>query len=208
MSRLDHSGSTQFQGLYRGAVAVTLSFMTPLATTVVVAAPFLMKMWLRERVTPDIVFAAQVFLAGAVVQSLASIAWTALHARGRSDVTAWVHLTEFPIYCGVFYLAATHYGVRGAAIAWLARVIADFLCMVFLLHMRGDGLGLTMPFVATAVCIGILFVALLPWKTAGVAAAVICLLTWVWIWRILLDTGARAHLRRILLDPGSAGAIL
>jgi len=104
-------------------------------------------------------------------------------------------------------LAATHYGVRGAAIAWLARVVADFLCMVSLLRMRGDGLGWAMPFVTTAVCIGILFVAILPWKTALLAAMIICVLTWMWTWRTLLDTGVRTSLEKILLRGGSAGVI-
>ena len=201
MSRLDGSRSGQFQTLYRGAVAVGLSLMTPIAATAVMLAPVLMKLWLGQRVTSDAVFAAQVFLAGAVAQSIASIAWTALHARGRSDLTAWLHLVEFPLYCGVFYLAATHFGVRGAALAWLGRGIADFLCMVLLLRTHGAGHGFSTPpeLVAAIASVGILSIAVLPLREAVIVAVLVSVLTWVWIWRTLLDPTMRIQLARVLL---------
>src|SRR5260370_38498697 len=139
MSRLVESGSAQFQTVYRGAVAIGLSLVTVLTTAGVVAAPIVMKLWLGDRSTSDAVFAAQVFLAGAVVQSIASIAWTALHARGRSDLTAWIHLAEFPLYCGAFYFAATRFGVRGAALAWLVRGSVDLLCLAVLVRIQPRG---------------------------------------------------------------------
>lgn len=205
MSRLDESGSAQFQTVYRGAVAISLSLMTLLTTAGVVAAPVVMKLWLGDRSTSDAVFAAQVFLAGAVVQSIASIAWTALHARGRSDLTAWIHLAEFPLYCGAFYIAATRFGVRGAALAWLGRGIIDFLCMVVLLRIQRGERELTMPpeLVAAMVSLGILLIAILPSVEAAITATVVCALTWVWTWRALLDPAMRMQLARVLLGRRS-----
>jgi hypothetical protein len=164
-------------------------------------APVLMKLWLRQRVTPDAIFAAQVFLAGAVAQSIASIAWTALHARGRSDLTAWLHLAEFPLYCGAFYLAATHFGVRGAALAWLGRGILDFVCMVLLLRTQRIGHSFAMPpeLVAVIVSIGILSIAILPLREAVIVAVLVSTLTWIWIWRRLLDPAMRIQLAKVLL---------
>jgi O-antigen/teichoic acid export membrane protein len=209
MSRLDGSGSSQFQTLYRGAAAVGLSLMTPLVATAVIAAPILMKVWLGQRLTPDAVFAAQVFLAGAVAQSMASIAWTALHARGRSDLTAWLHLVEFPLYCGVFYLAATHFGVRGAALAWLGRVIADFLCMVLLLRAQRASRGFSTPpeLVAAIDSVCILFIAILPLREAVITAVLVSTLTWVWIWRTMLDPPMRIQITRLLLGRRTPGPV-
>lgn len=209
MSRLDGSGSSAFQSVYRGAVATVLSLMTLIATLAALAAPMVMKLWLGGRSTPDAVFAAQVFLAGAVVQSMASIAWTALHARGRSDLTAWVHMAEFPIYGAVFYLAAMHYGVRGAALAWLARGIVDFLCMVVLLRVQRKGDTLRMPpeLVAAIISVSILIVAVLPTSRGALMAVLICGLTWLWTWRVLLDEPTRLHVVRLMFgrrDPRPA----
>src|SRR5260370_9928891 len=58
MSRLDESGSAQFQTVYRGAVAISLSLMTLLTTAVVVAAPIVMKLLLGERATAVSAFPA------------------------------------------------------------------------------------------------------------------------------------------------------
>jgi O-antigen/teichoic acid export membrane protein len=206
MSRLDGSGSSQFQTFYRGAAAVGLSLMTPLAATGVIAAPILMKVWLGQRLTPDSVFAAQVFLAGAVVQSTASIAWTALHARGRSDLTAWVHLIEFPLYCGAFYLAASHFGVRGAALAWLGRGIVDFFCMVLLLRTQKASREFSVPpeLVAAIDSVAILLIAMLPLRAAVITAVLMSTLTWVWIWRTMLDPPMRIQITRLLFGRRAA----
>jgi O-antigen/teichoic acid export membrane protein len=209
MSRLDQSGSTQFHTVYRGAIAIGLSFMTPLTIVAVVTAPFLMKTWLGARSTADIIFVAQVFLAGAVVQAMASIAFTALHARGRSDLTAWVHLGEFPVYCLGFYLAATHFGVRGAALAWLGRAIVDCICMVVLLHAhkRRSAFRLPPELGATVVSLSVLLLAVLPGGQRAIVAAILCLLTWLWTWRTLLDREMRVPLARLILRWRKGNAV-
>jgi len=204
MSRMDGSGSSQFEPVYKSAVAAVLSLMTLVATVGVVVAPWAMKIWLGGRSTPDSVFAAQVFLAGAVVQSAASIAWTALHARGRSDLTAWVHLAEFPLYAAAFYFAATRYGVRGAALAWFGRGVVDFLCMAVLLRVqRRDGkFRAPAELMAAVVSACILMLPVLPVGADAAVAVLICSLTWIWTWRMLLDAPLRMHLVRALVSNG------
>jgi O-antigen/teichoic acid export membrane protein len=205
MSRLDGSASDEFHTVYRAAIATVLSLMTFIATAAALAAPALMRFWLGSRSTADSVFAAQVFLAGAVVQSMASIAWTALHARGRSDLTAWVHLAEFPVYGALFYLAATHYGVRGAALVWLGRGIVDFLCMIILLkrQRQADKSGIPPELVAAFVSVGILATVVLPRGRAAAMGALICGLTWLWAWRVLLDEDTRMRVVRGVLEVDS-----
>jgi O-antigen/teichoic acid export membrane protein len=200
MSRLDESASREFQTVYRGSVAIVLSLMTLIATSAVLAVPVVMKLWLGGRATIDSIFAAQVFLAGAVVQSAASLAWTALHARGRSDLTAWLHMAEFPIYAIAFYLAASRYGVRGAALVWLGRGVVDFLCMAVLLKLqrRGAVVGMPPELVAAIVSVSVVILALLPASEAVLMAAVTCGMTWIWAWRMLLDKSSRLRVVRVV----------
>jgi O-antigen/teichoic acid export membrane protein len=209
MSRLDESASREFQAVYRGSVAIVLSLMTLIATSAVLVVPVGMKLWLGGRATVDSIFAAQVFLAGAVVQSAASLAWTALHARGRSDLTAWVHLAEFPLYAIAFYFAASRYGVRGAALVWLGRGVVDFLCMAVLLRLqkRDTMVGMPPEFVAAIVSVSVVILAVLPASKAIVMAAVTCGITWIWAWRMLLDESSRLLLVRVMFgrrDPRPA----
>jgi O-antigen/teichoic acid export membrane protein len=200
MSRLDGSGSDQFEIVYRTAIAAALSLMTMVATWAAVLIPVVMKLWLGGRSTADSIFAAQIFLAGAVLQSSAAIAWTALHARGRSDLTAWVHMAEFPLYAVAFYLAATHYGVRGAALAWFGRGIVDFLCMAVLLRIqqRNEASGTPPELVAVVVALCIVMLAFVPPVQEVMGAAVICCLTLLWSWRVLLDAPTRSRLVRFM----------
>lgn len=195
MSRLDESGSAHFDRIYRGAVALALSVMTPLTLALVLAAPFLMRVWLGPRCTPDTIFAAQVFLAGAVVQAGAAIAFTALHARGRSDWTAWIHLLEFPIYIGLFYWAAVHFGTRGAVLIWLGRMVVDFLCMavVFRIHKRDGGL-LPPELVAAGISMATTAVMVLAVRNSVLVAVTLCIITWLWSWHALLDHRTRLEL--------------
>jgi len=209
MSRLDQSASSDFQKVYRGAIAIVLSLMTLIAASAVLAVPLGMKLWLGGRATGDSIFAAQVFLAGAVVQSAASIAWTALHARGRSDLTAWVHLAEFPLYVIAFYFAASRYGVRGAALVWLGRGVVDFLCMAVLLKLqkRSDVVGMPPEFVAAMVSVSVVILAVLPASEAVLMAVLTCGITWIWAWRMLLDESSRLRVVRVMFgrrDPRPA----
>jgi O-antigen/teichoic acid export membrane protein len=209
MSRLDESASIEFQRVYRGSVAIVLSLMTLIATSAVLVVPVVMKLWLGGRATADSIFAAQVFLAGAVVQSAASLAWTALHARGRSDLTAWVHLAEFPLYAIAFYFAASRYGVRGAALVWLGRGVVDFLSMAVLLRLqkRETMVGMPPEFVAAIVSVIVVVLAVLPASEAVLMAAVTCGMTWIWAWRMLLDESSRSLLVRVMFgrrDPRPA----
>lgn len=206
LSRLDGAGSAQFQSVYRGAHAIVLSFITPLTVTAILLSPFFMKFWLREHNTPEAVFSAQVFLAGSIVQSMASISFTALHARGRSDLPAWVHMVEFPLYCGAFFWAATHYGVRGAALVWFGRVILDFGCMVILLKVEEKNLSLQVApeLAAIAISIVVLIVAAVRPANTLLFGTTLCLLTWLWTWRKVLDSDMRKHLAHATVSPVSA----
>jgi O-antigen/teichoic acid export membrane protein len=204
MSRLDKSGSAQFQTYYRGAVAVSLSLMTPLVLTLVLASPFLMRVWLGARNSHELVFIAQVFLAGAIVQATASLAFTALHARGRSDLPAWAHMAELPLYAVAFYFGAVHFGATGAAVVWLGRVIIDFVCMAIFLHYH-DKRSLALPpeLTAVVIAVAILLVARLSPARAGIiTGGIICMLTWLWTWRTLVDPTIRNPFQRLFLRQG------
>jgi O-antigen/teichoic acid export membrane protein len=194
MSRLDGSRSEHFQTVYRGAVAIVLSLLTPMIVGMILLSPFMMKIWLRARNTQDAVFSAEVFLAGSVVQAMASISFTALHARGRSDLSAWVHMAEFPIYCAAFYWAAMRFGVRGAALVWLGRTVVDFICMAVSLQIQERGRTILVPEMAAAlVSIGILVMVALKTPNAALLGGSLCIATWLWSWRVLLDSRLRTQ---------------
>jgi O-antigen/teichoic acid export membrane protein len=48
-----------------------------------------------------------------------------LHARGRPDISARLHLIELPLFICALLLLVDQYGVLGAAWAWVGRMIVD-----------------------------------------------------------------------------------
>lgn len=71
----------------------------------------------------------QVVLCGVCLNGFAHLAVAMLHADGRSDLTAKFHVGELAPYAVLVVLLVEWHGVLGAAIAWSARVTADFLLL-------------------------------------------------------------------------------
>jgi O-antigen/teichoic acid export membrane protein len=57
------------------------------------------------------------------------VAFALIQGAGRPDLTAKLHLLELPFYLlGVYWLINT-LGIKGAAIAWVARIGIDTVCL-------------------------------------------------------------------------------
>lgn len=201
LSKLDVAQKEDFEPAYRLALAATAAVMVPLGAYTAAAARPLLSTWVGDAATPGAVFAAQVFAAGLPLQAFASLAWTALHARGRSDLTALAHLVELPAFFGALYLVCPRFGVQGAALVWLARVALDFLLIAVFLR-ASLATGLPLPREAWAVAIAALALlaarhALLP--AIGCASLVI-IAAWACCWGWLLNTQQRAWCRTRLTN--------
>lgn len=70
------------------------------------------------------------FAASAVAQ----VPFAMLQGRGRADITAKLHLVEFPIYVGLLYVLTSLFGPIGAAWAWSARIAGDMIVLYVLNH--------------------------------------------------------------------------
>jgi O-antigen/teichoic acid export membrane protein len=51
-----------------------------------------------------------------------------IQAIGRPEVNAKIHALELPLYLALAWWMIGHYGILGAAIAWVLRVTVDTLC--------------------------------------------------------------------------------
>lgn len=64
---------------------------------------------------------------GIWLNSIAQIPYTLIHALGQPKLTAMFHLFELVFYFITLYWLATNFGLIGAAIAWLLRVLLDLV---------------------------------------------------------------------------------
>ena len=69
---------------------------------------------------------------GIFIYSLAHIPFALVQGAGRPDLTAKLHLAEIPFYVVAAWWLITHYGVTGAAIAWVTRIAADAVALFWM----------------------------------------------------------------------------
>lgn len=70
-----------------------------------------------------------VLCAGVWINSIALVPYTLLHAKGNPRLTAIFHLTELLIYCLALWVLSSWFGLLGAALAWVMRVLLDLVLL-------------------------------------------------------------------------------
>jgi Na+-driven multidrug efflux pump len=67
----------------------------------------------------------QLLAIGVLINACAYLPASFLHAAGRPDVTAKLHMLEFPLYIPLVCWLIHGFGIEGAACAWVLRVSLD-----------------------------------------------------------------------------------
>jgi O-antigen/teichoic acid export membrane protein len=76
----------------------------------------------------------QCLMIGVVVSAPAQIAFTKLQAVGRARASAQLHMAELVPYGILLWLAASRFGVLGAATVWTMRVLVDAALLIVLMR--------------------------------------------------------------------------
>ena len=105
-----------------------LSF--PLSLVIVTFAFEGLQLWLGPEYAKHSTFVAQWTAIGVLINCLAQLAFMLLQAAGRSDWTAKLHLIELPVYLLALCLGIKFYGINGAVIAWVFRVVLDAVMLL------------------------------------------------------------------------------
>lgn len=115
-----------------------LLMMLPLTLILLVAAEPLLAWWITPEFAEKSASILQVMSVAALASGLAQVPYTMLQGRGRADVTAKLHLIEFPLYIALLWLLVLIFGAVGAAWAWLIRIAGD-MCALYYLNARLSG---------------------------------------------------------------------
>ena len=125
-------GAHQVVPLYARARRVVLAIMVPLALLVILSARPALALWIDDDFAERSAFVAQVLAAAVVVNSAGLVAQSLVQAAGRPDLTAKLHLIEFPLYLAYLWALLGWLGIDGAAVAWLIRVSLSALVLSLL----------------------------------------------------------------------------
>ncbi|WP_059411141.1 flippase [Cupriavidus basilensis] len=110
--------------LYR-VVAAMVGGMTLLA----IILPELLALWLGQPADANSVLVGRILCLGVVANSIGAMYFALLHAKGKTRMTAMLHLVEVPLYVCALVGLIKGFGIPGAAVAWSLRMIFDAFCL-------------------------------------------------------------------------------
>lgn len=199
--------SSRAANLMKRALAVIFVLMFPVSLLTITFAEEALGIWLGAEFAETSTRLLQVFGVGILFSSLEQIPFVLIQGRGRPDLTAKLHLAEFPLYIIVLIVMVNQFGIVGAAAAWSCRVFVDFVALVFLANrlvagrlleqvrpMLGPALALMLMLPVAAANVSV------PMKLVGAFVALVAFTLAAWSW--ILDyeeretiTGLVARLR-------------
>jgi O-antigen/teichoic acid export membrane protein len=97
----------------------------PLLLVIVTLAHEGLSLWLGSEFADNSTFVLQWLAVGVFINSIAHIPFALVQGAGRPDLTAKMHLIELPFYLLMLWWLLVVYGIKGAAVAWVARVCID-----------------------------------------------------------------------------------
>lgn len=74
---------------------------------------------------------------GMLINSISFVPLTWLQAADRSKKVAAIHLLELPVFCAMLWFGIHKFGIMGAAVAWVLRIVFD-ACLLWLILALQD----------------------------------------------------------------------
>jgi len=115
--------------LFRKAVTILFLVIFPITLFTAVYAKEILQLWINPEFAEKSYLLMQVFSFGILINCLAHIPFTLIQSVGKARVTALIHTAELPLFAITLWLCATHLGLVGAVLAWLARMLIDTIIM-------------------------------------------------------------------------------
>jgi len=128
-SRAFKKQNSQVFSLFGRAIKYTLLPTGLIALVIFYFAPFILDIWLGETFVENATVITRIFTIGIIINSVAYVPFNFLQGIGRPDLPAKFHIIEFPLYLLLLWQGTKLFGLEGAAIAWLVRVIFDAILL-------------------------------------------------------------------------------
>lgn len=77
---------------------------------------------------------------GMLINSISFVPVTWLQATGHSKYVAIIHLVELPVFAALLWIGIQQFGMKGAALAWLLRIVLDACLLWIVLALKGSGM--------------------------------------------------------------------
>jgi O-antigen/teichoic acid export membrane protein len=121
-------GREEAASLYRKSADTILLAMLPLTLLVLLFAREVLTAWLGVSFAARSFHVLEWLAVGILINSVAHVPSSMIQAIGRPEENAKIHALELPLYLALAWWMIGHYGILGAAIAWVLRVTVDTVC--------------------------------------------------------------------------------
>lgn len=138
ITNLIHSDPRQAAVTFRLWLYRVAGFMLVLMSVLAYGLPDLLRLWIGHQVTEESVRVGQILCIGVFFNAIGAMYFSLLHAHGKTKMTAVLHLLELPFFIAALFVLITHYGVVGAAVAWVLRMLVDTLALVAMAGMQQE----------------------------------------------------------------------
>ncbi|WP_409265963.1 flippase [Massilia sp. BHUDP2] len=115
--------------LYKQGVCVLFCVVYPVTLLLSTFSHEILAVWIGAEFAEKSAVVMQIFCFGIMVNCLAHIPFSAIQGAGQARTTALVHVCEFLPFAVVLAVLAMSFGIVGAAIAWLLRMLIDSAIM-------------------------------------------------------------------------------
>ena len=105
------------------------AYMFGICLLAAVLAQPVMSIWLNAEFSKAALPVVLVLCVGVWINSMALMPYTLMHAKGNPRLTAIFHLVELLLYLMALWFLSSHFGLWGAALAWVARVTLDLVLL-------------------------------------------------------------------------------
>ncbi len=110
--------------------------MAVVCSILVIILPWLLTLWLDENLDIQSITIGRILCFGVFASSVGAMYYAMIHANGRADITAKLHIFQMPIYLVLMYILIQEFGITGAAIAWAGRSIVDAIALAVCAHIK------------------------------------------------------------------------
>ncbi len=124
-SAQDPKEFAQARQSYGRAIVLLFAILGPGVLAIIVGAQWGLSRWLSPDFALESAPVLRILAVGVLLNSLATVPFTWIQAAGMPRITALVHILELPLYLVLLWTLVRVDGIRGAAIAWTARVALD-----------------------------------------------------------------------------------
>lgn len=127
LSALAHSQRDKAEAMFSHWMVRLAAIMFVVTSISALLLPVVLPWWIGPNLATESVFIGQILCVGVFANSIGSMYFALLHAYGRADITAKLHFIELPFFLCALYFLVVHFGVVGAALAWVGRMVLDTL---------------------------------------------------------------------------------